>query len=101
METNGGAKLCTYCEQTYTQYNEPIYIVCVCENIPRYAHGSCFRNWLGKYEYGVCKMCLSKTKLIPDGWKSIVEVNKVMIMCVNIFTQHFHKDFFLFHTLNF
>lgn len=65
---------CKYCKQIYSNINEPIYIVCLCEEKLTYAHRSCFRDWLKQHKYGVCESCLTKTRIISDGFKPLKQV---------------------------
>lgn len=65
---------CIYCCQVYSKYNEPIFITCFCEEIAKYAHGSCFRDYLEDCDFGVCKHCFTKTRIITDGFKPFSEV---------------------------
>ncbi|XP_012563823.2 uncharacterized protein LOC105848313 [Hydra vulgaris] len=66
---------CKYCLKTYSKLKEPIYTVCTCENRPKFAHGSCFRDWLKTYKYGVCEICLAKSKLVRNGYKNLRKWN--------------------------
>ena len=72
------APQCRFCFKTYSEFNEPIYTVCTCEATPKYAHGSCFRDWLKIYKYSVCEVCLSKSIIVRNGYKSFKEVSKFM-----------------------
>eukprot|EP00111_Clytia_hemisphaerica_P021051 TCONS_00062059-protein len=64
---------CVYCSRTYSKFNEPIYIVCLCEQSAKYAHGSCFRGYLSDHSFGVCGHCFTKTRIVTDGYKPFSE----------------------------
>jgi len=83
------APVCNYCQQMYSKIREPIFIICLCEKVAKYAHGSCFRKHLVDYDYGVCDSCFAKTRMVADGYKSFSEVRiKGPVLSMRIFYKY-------------